>query len=101
MAKTKRAGLRRDVLKILASVKRGISAMHGVWNVSGTVYGNGSYRPREQNEYPENNPAEWHKLCESLDDMIEGLTIMRGMAYENYVQVARETLLSAPPERQD
>ena len=95
MARSIRAGHRRDVLKILAEAKRCIAWMQNGWTAPSVIYdwdqrdeyGNAAHRPRRQDEYPENDPAQWQGLGSRLDDLIAGLTILRQMAAQ------REALL--------
>lgn len=78
-----RASLRRGVLKVLAEAKRSIGVMQARWNVIGKVYEGGNWwRQRRADEYPENNWLAWVQMINDLNDMIDGLTILRDQAYD-------------------
>lgn len=85
-----RAGNRRYILKVLATVNRVTGDLHSMWNVSGTKYGDGAPRPRRADEYPENNAADLALLCRHLDDMIRGLQVMRAEIYTQWGEVKSE-----------
>lgn len=84
-----RASLRRGVLKVLAEAKRSIGVMQKRWNVDGKVYQaqivnneGGRWRQRRVDEYPENNWLAWVQTINDLNDMIDGLTILRDQAHD-------------------
>lgn len=84
-----RASLRRGVLKVLAEAKRSIGVMQKRWNVDGKVFqaqivnneGN-NWRQRRADEYPENNWLAGVQTINDLNDMIDGLTILRNEAHD-------------------
>ncbi|GGN40216.1 hypothetical protein FHR83_007087 [Actinoplanes campanulatus] len=94
-----RAASRRHILKVLRAVRAGAATLQGIWDVSGTVYvsppdrkpgENATLRAREAGEYPENRSDALSHLIDTLDDMVSGLTILRGQVIEQWREVCAE-----------
>jgi hypothetical protein len=82
---------RRNVLKIIGSVKRRMAALGQTWDVRGTTYEPhaegpskmGEWRDRRQEEYPENQPETWAHTAIAIDMALYELTILRDYAERN------------------
>jgi hypothetical protein len=100
------ASARRNTLAIIASVKRHMKYLDGLWTIRGTVYEphpdgpskNGTYRDRRNDEYPENRQYDWAQTAIQLDKAIYELTALRDYAersapdYATSIRTHRETI---------
>lgn len=86
MARSKRAGARRQVLSQLSEVKRSIDKLRLWWTAETTVFqepenrqpGDSSHlRPREEHEYPENRVEYWASTVQEIDVLLVHLGQLR------------------------
>ena len=105
MART-RAHLRTAVLNDLAAAKRAINRLQTTWKVPATAYdtdsrdgrGNVPQRPRRDDEYPENRPADWAQLYNETDALIKELVRVRESARVEWITTLPNLPLNATRE---
>lgn len=86
MARSKRAGARREVLDQVNELKKSLTKMTRWWKTETTIYvdrserqtGDNSYlRERELHEYPEYQENYWYGTITEIDDMMGRLRQLR------------------------
>lgn len=98
MPRSSNASQRREVLRVMAAVKRRADKVRRSWDVTGLVYGatppdaqatrHGYVRPRAEGEYPENTLDGWAQVYNETDEMIEQLVELRKQALDRYKTLA-------------
>lgn len=96
MARSPRAGARREVLKRVRNIRTTLDKLTKWWDVKSTVWltwgerksnGNVYERPREIHEYPEMQTNHWVATVNEIDEMIAQLTELRMFAVSEYHKV--------------
>lgn len=91
MARSKDAGDRRAVLKVLGAIRESTRFLKMRWTVETKLWdldaprdanGNVLVRERREDEYPENSQQEWNTLARQCQDQIDALTILKRFAQE-------------------
>lgn len=92
MPRSPHAAARRRTLDSLRAAKRIIGTLSSWWTVDGTVYEPhpddsvqvGTWRPRRDDEYPENQARYWSSTVFQIDELIGELTKLRAHAVTEY-----------------
>jgi hypothetical protein len=93
----RRPNPRRHVLTVLAQFTRDIALLRKTWQTRSTVYvlgetpgTNGTWRPRESHEYPENDARYWLNLAHHARVLSAQAGVLSDYAQRQYDRLPRK-----------